>query len=185
MRLALVVRCKRKKKKKRAECNRFNSSKIRLQTKRKTIKKRNNREKMDEKTIRIIITMTPMVINFILLNFRKKKWIRNKYKWYLFVTFATVSFYMFFVDYEISSTNEKLLEWAWMTPLVFSLVDFIFMKLSFSIHNRDFYLWLRGSSEIVEKKLSGGPHVRASDRFFSMFLLFFTFCLPFLILFFI
>ncbi len=140
---------------------------------------------MDEKTIRIIATLTPMFINVILLYFRKKKWLRNKYKWYFLLTLAVVGFYKFFVDYEISSTDEKLLEWAWMTPLVFSLVDFIFMKLNFSIHNRDFYLWLRGSSEIDNTKLSGGPHVRGSDRFFSLFLLFFLIFLPFMILFFI
>ncbi len=138
---------------------------------------------MEEK-FRIIVFLVPIFINFILLYLRKRRWVRNKYKWCFLLILAIISFYIFVTNYSNSSTTEKMLEWTWMTPIIFSLVDLILMKLSFLIHDRDFYLWLRGSSEIDDTKL-GGSHIKNTDRFFSMFLLIFLIASPFIILLFI
>ena len=138
---------------------------------------------MDTQEIRTVIMVTPLLINFILLFNRKKKWVKNKYKWYILILLSFTGIFLFY--YNGSYKNEILIQWAFFTPLVFSIIDFTFMKLSFLIHNRDLHLWLKGSNDIDDTKLSGGKHVRASDRFFSLILLFSIIILPFIILFFI
>ena len=137
---------------------------------------------MDTQEIKTVIMVTPILINYILLFNRKKKWVKNKYKWYLLIVLAITGVFLFY--YNGSFMNETLIIWAFFTPLVFSLIDFTLMKFSFLIHNRDLYLWLRGSDDIDNTKLSGGKHVRASDRIFSFILLFSIIILPFFILFF-
>jgi hypothetical protein len=138
---------------------------------------------MGTKEIKTIILVAPILINYILLFNRNKKWVRNKYKWYLLSLLSFTGVFLFY--YNGTYTDEILIQWAFFTPLVFSIIDFTLMKLSFLIHNRDLYLWLKGSNDINDNKLSGGKHVRASDRFFSFILLFSIIILPFLILFFI
>ena len=137
---------------------------------------------MDTQEIKTVIMAAPILINFILLFNRKKKWVKNKYKWYLLIVLAITGVLLFY--YKGSYMNEILIKWAFFTPLVFSIIDFSIMKLSYLIHNRDLYLWLRGSDDIDNTKLSGGKHVRASDRIFSFILLFSIIILPFFILFF-
>lgn len=87
-------------------------------------------------------------------------------------------------DYIGNYTDQRLIQWAFMTPLVFSVIDYALLKASFLLHNRDLYLWLRGSSEIDDSKFSGGKHVKVSDRLFSIFLLITLLILPFFVLFF-
>ncbi len=140
---------------------------------------------MNESTIKFVELITPFTINFILLFCRKKRWVRNQYKWIFFSILGVFNFYQFINNFEISSTDQKLIEWGWITPLVFSLVDLVFMKLSYLFHNRDFYLWLRGSSEIDDTRFSGGSHVHVTDRIFSIFLLFSVIFLPVIILLFL
>lgn len=137
---------------------------------------------MDTQEIKTAIMAAPILINFILLFNRKKKWVKNKYKWYLLIVLAITGVFLFY--YKGSYMNEILIKWAFFTPLIFSIIDFSVMKLSYLIHNRDLYLWLRGSDDIDNTKLSGGKHVRASDRIFSFILLFSILILPFFILFF-
>jgi hypothetical protein len=140
---------------------------------------------MDGQLIRTITILTPVLVNFILLDYRKKKWVRNKYKWIVLVLIAIISICFYIVNYEHNKTQEILVQWAFLTPLIFSIIELLLTKLSYSIHNREFYLWLKGSTEIDSTKLSGGKHVRASDRIISFFLLITIFTLPFAILFFI
>ena len=142
---------------------------------------------MDLQEIRTTIILTPYFINFILLFNRKKKWVKNKYKWYILILLSFVGIFLFFNPeiYKDNSSDQKLVQWAFLTPLIFSIIDFSVMKLSYLIHNRDIYLWLKGSNDIDDSKLSGGKHVRASDRLFSFILLCTVIILPFFILFFI
>jgi hypothetical protein len=142
---------------------------------------------MDTQEIKTVIMVTPILINFILLFNRKKKWVKNKYKWYILILLSIVGIFLFYNPeiYKDNSSDQKLVQWAFLTPLIFSIIDFSVMKLSYLIHNRDIYLWLKGSNDIDERKLSGGKHVRASDRLFSFILLFSIIILPFFILFFI
>jgi len=129
------------------------------------------------------VIVAPLLINFILLYNRKEKWVKNKYKWFAVMTLSIVGISFYINNIEVKVT-EKLFQWAFITPLIFSIFDFIIMKLSYAIHNRDLYLWLRHSGDIDDKKLSGGKKVKSSDRIFSMFLLILIIVLPFAILFF-
>ena len=131
--------------------------------------------------IKIIATLAPVFINYILLYNRNEKWVKSKYKWYLVLVLATISLFGFPVNSETISSNDKFLAWSWITPLIFSILDFIFMKISYSIHNRDFYLWLFGFSE----KTIEGKKIRTSDKIFHMLLTLLSLFLPLSILFFI
>lgn len=138
---------------------------------------------MDSNIITVVI-LTPLILNFLLLYNRKQKWVKSKYKWFAVIALYIVGISFYINNNEVKVT-EKLFQWAFITPLVFSIFDFIIMKLSYAIHNRDLYLWLRHSGDIDDEKLSGGKKVKSSDRIFSMFLLFLILVLPFTILFFI
>lgn len=131
--------------------------------------------------IKIIATLAPIFINYILLYNRNEKWVKSKYKWYVVLVLATISLFVFLVNSETNSHNDKFLEWAWITPLIFSILDFIFMKMSYSIHNRDFYLSLFGFSE----RTIEGKKIRTSDKIFHMLLTLLSILLPLSILFFI
>ncbi|WP_281336835.1 hypothetical protein [Flavobacterium eburneipallidum] len=131
--------------------------------------------------ITAIVSVIPLFINFILLYNRKKKWVKNKYKWFAVMIFFLVGICLYTNSNEF---DEKSCGWAFVTPFLFSVFDFIIMKLSYAIHNRDLYLWLRGSSDIDDKKFSGGKKVKTSDRIFSFFLLFLIIILPYVFFFF-
>ncbi len=126
-----------------------------------------------------IILISPLLINFILLFQRKKKWVKSISKWLLLGIFFIIGFAFFikpdFLNYNIS----RLISWSIMTPFIFSILDFLIKQLSYTIQNRDLYLWLRGSSEIDDTTFKSGSHVRASDRILSMFLLVAVIFLPF------
>jgi hypothetical protein len=53
-------------------------------------------------------------------------------------------------------------------PLVYYFFDRIFRKISFKIHNRDYILWVKGSSEIDDRLFAENPHVKTSDKIFSI-----------------
>jgi hypothetical protein len=126
-----------------------------------------------------IILISSLVLNFILLYARKKKWSRTKFKWFVVAILFVIGFFMFQNPDYLDFTVPRIASWSIMTPLIFSILDFLIMRLSYSIHNRDLYLWLRGSTEIDDSRFSGGKHVRGSDRLFSLILLFSVLFLPF------
>jgi hypothetical protein len=132
-----------------------------------------------EMKLEAIIFIVPFLINFILLYARKKTWARSKFKWLILIISFVIGFVAFqnpdYFDLPIS----RQASWSIMTPLMFSILDFLIMHLSYSIQNRDLYLWLRGSTEIDDSKFSGGKHVKGSDRIFSLILLFSVIFLPF------
>ena len=127
----------------------------------------------------MIIILATYIFNFIHLYYRKKKWIRNKYKWLILINLAILGVGLLYYQKNNLNTSQsqELNLWALTIPLLFATLDYTFLKFSYLIHNRDFYLWLRGSDDIKSRK-----HIRASDRLFSIFLLSSIFELPFLIL---
>ncbi|MCX2575371.1 hypothetical protein [Pedobacter sandarakinus] len=140
---------------------------------------------MKNEEIKAMITLAPMLINFLLLFNRKKAWVKNKYKWIILLALSLIGIFLFNGStISENKTDQKLIQWAFITPLAFSVIDYALLKASYLLHNRDLYLWLRGSSEIDDNKLSGGNHVRVSDRLFSFLLLVTIMILPFFILFF-
>jgi hypothetical protein len=132
---------------------------------------------MEIKALAVII---PYLINFILLYNRKKNWAKGKNRWFGVSVLFLTGLVILLIVKEPEINKYKFVVWGIMTPFIFSVIDYIFKNLSFSLHDRDLYLWLRGSSDIDDSKLSGGKHVRASDRIFSMIMLFTVIFLPFI-----
>lgn len=130
--------------------------------------------------IELIAVLAPMLLNFVLLFNRRKKWAKSYFRWIVvFIAFCAGIIPL------LSGSNSiievpKIVAWGLMAPMIFSLTDMGFRRLSNAVHNRDLYLWLRGSSEIDTSKLSGGMHVKASDRIFSMVMLFLIVFLAFI-----
>lgn len=133
---------------------------------------------MDPKLIQTILILSPMFVNYVLLFNRKKKWVRNEYKWYVVFVISLSSFLLYFIGFEHKTNYDFLVHYAFVTPLIISILEFLFRKLSYAIHKRDFYLWLRGSSEIDDTQFSGGKKVRNSDRLISLILIFSVIFLP-------
>jgi len=125
----------------------------------------------------------PMLLNFFLLFNRKKKWAQSVYKWYLVLGLLIASLLILaYSDIKLLDGREKLAIWGLTTPFIFSLLNNLFKIISIQIHNRDLHLWLRGSNDIDDSKLSGGKHVKGSDRILSIILLFTVIFLPLFIL---
>lgn len=125
--------------------------------------------------LKIIAVIFPFVLNFTLLFNRKKKWAKSEYRWILVFAMFIAGLIIF-----LSRNKIEIEVWGIMTPMIFAIIDYGFKRLSYSIHNRDLYLWVRGSSDINDFTFSGGKHVRASDRIFSMIMLFSVIFLPFI-----
>lgn len=125
-----------------------------------------------------ICILLPFILNFVLLFNRKKKWVKSKYRWTLVAFMFLIALVLYLTNLYKVYQIPQLILWSFMTPLIFSLINYAFKIMSYNIHNRDLYLWIRGSTEIDSYSLSGGKHVKASDRVFSMILLFLVIFLP-------
>jgi hypothetical protein len=121
----------------------------------------------------IWIAMAFWMSNFILLFNRQSNWAQSNYRWYiaifLFLSGAVLLHLNKSHDYQVG-----LAFMGMMTPAFFLLIDHGFKKLSFAIHNRDFYLWLRGSADLTNNKIQ----FKASDRIISILLLYVTIGFP-------
>jgi len=53
-------------------------------------------------------------------------------------------------------------------PLVYYTLDRLFRQISIKMHNRDYILWVNGSSEIDDSLFGENPHVKTSDKLFSI-----------------
>jgi len=108
-----------------------------------------------------------MFLNGILLYGRQSKWVRSRYKWLVaLVLFLTGGIVLLIHRSKTFDVNLFFAEC--MTPAVFSVLDYGLERLSFKLHNRKLYLWLRWSDDIDNKNLK----FKTSDRIFSIFLLY-------------
>lgn len=101
-------------------------------------------------------------IPFFLLFNRKKNWASSKNKKVLGFSFFCVGMGMFLFA---NSNGLRYFSYAFVVTSIYLVLDFWVKKWSFKIHNRDIYLWLRGSDE---DNLDG---VKLSDKLFSFILL--------------
>ncbi len=53
-------------------------------------------------------------------------------------------------------------------PFVYYTFDRIFRQISIKLHNRDYILWVNGSSEIDDRLFAENRHVKTSDKIFSI-----------------
>lgn len=115
-----------------------------------------------------------MILNLMLLFERRKAWFNSNYKWYAAFTLFSIGLVLF-VFFKPIDADTNLFYYAFMTPALFSLISYAFKKLSVSIQQRDFYLWLRGSSELSDVN----TRFSLIDRLFSIVLLYVVLILPF------
>ena len=106
-------------------------------------------------------------LNFVLFFNRTSTWIKSRYKWYLVSVLFLIGSILLTV-YKSKDFDTNVLFIGFMTPAIFTLIDVLIAKWSFIIHQRDFYLWLRGSSDLDNRK----GEFKASDRIFSILLLY-------------
>ena len=118
-----------------------------------------------------IISITiSLGLPFFLLYSRKRKWYYPNIKRLIAIGMSCVGI----LGFLMSGTNDhRLFFYGLLTTPIFIIFDSLFKQLSFKTHNRDFYLWLRGSHEI-DDSFSGigtNKHVKLSDMIFSIALL--------------
>ncbi|QXP69849.1 hypothetical protein H0I29_14660 [Polaribacter sp. R2A056_3_33] len=121
---------------------------------------------MDKSIIGIFFALG---ISFFILYSRKAKWMTPKKVWFFCLGFLIVGIFGLLLKNELR--NERLMYFGFCVPLVYWIFDRLFKKLSEKIHNRDFILFLRNSSEIDYGFSAENPHVKTSDKLFSFGLL--------------
>jgi hypothetical protein len=130
---------------------------------------------LDDKVLFFAISIS-YVVNFGLLYTRKQKWNTDLFRWILVVLLLSSGI---IIKKQYPLTRElKILVWCLTTPLYYNILDRTLKKVSLKVMNRDFYLWLRGSSEISDDIFAKNPHVNWIDKVFSILLLITNLCLP-------
>ncbi len=104
---------------------------------------------------------------FILYN-RKSKWLNVKSVWLLFSLFFCLGLLILKLSNNI---NLKNVLFGLCPPIVYWAFDRLFKFLSIKIHDRDFFLYLRGSNDIDDSFWGRNPHVKTTDFLFSFLLL--------------
>ena len=112
------------------------------------------------------------IANFILFNNRRDNWVKSKYKWYIVLASLVIGIVLLLTSK--SPGYQNLLFVCMTTPALYSLIDYGFERWSFSLHNRDFYIWIKGSSDLRNDEIE----FKASDRIFSILLLWISFAIP-------
>ncbi len=112
------------------------------------------------------------IANYVLFNCRRSNWVKSKYKWY--VVLASLILGVVLLLTSKYQGYQNLLFVCMMAPALYSLIDYGFEQWSFSLHHRDFYLWIKGSSDLRNEEIE----FKASDRIFSILLLWISFATP-------
>lgn len=113
----------------------------------------------------IVGFVTPVV----LLYQRKKKWVTGRTRWMLTGILAGFGLLGFLVTGMYASVlGSQFL----LIPFIYNCFDRLFKYITIKKYNRDFYLWLRYSSEIDDRMMGHNPHVGVLDKLFSVTLLF-------------
>jgi hypothetical protein len=115
----------------------------------------------------LIVIAIFWITNFILFNFRRNHWVKSKYKWYAVLTLLIIGVVLL-LTYKSKNYQVYLLFVCITTPALYSFIDYCFERWSFALHDRDFYLWIRGSSDLRSNEIK----FKASDRIFSILLLY-------------
>jgi len=123
------------------------------------------------------VTVALWMSNFFLLFKRHRQWVHSPSKWYVDILLFATGMVVVVLNTP-SNPDFNFLSGVTMTPLLSSLAAYGFKKLSFAIHGRDFYLWLRGSKDESDNT----TEFRASDRIISILLMYIFLGLPILLL---
>lgn len=109
-----------------------------------------------------------LAVSFILLYSRKKKWNKNRLRWGVTGVLFLIGITSVLIDYgRLPDHGFYFL----FSPLVYNCFDRWFKHISERKHGRDFYLYLRHSEEIDDGISASNPHLKSSDKIFSLLLL--------------
>lgn len=125
-----------------------------------------------------IIFLAPYIINFSCLYGRKIKWANSIYRWVVVCALAIVAVIMLQSNHDVP----KFIVVGLIGPLLFSLLDLGARLISFKLHDRDMYLWLRYSPDFENSVYSNEREIRWSDRILSVILLFSIILMPFMLM---
>lgn len=114
-----------------------------------------------------------MLIGFftsvVLLHQRKKKWATSRTRWMLTGILAGFGL----LGYLVTGMYASVLGSQFLLiPFIYNCFDRLFKYITLKKYKRDFYLWLRYSSEIDDRMMGHNPHVGVLDKLFSVTLLF-------------
>ncbi len=124
--------------------------------------------------------MISFSVNFLLLYTRKSKWNTNLLRWSVTGLLFTIGILGLNEVFQIDHKDFRFFSWCLITPSIYNIFDRLFKFITERVYGRDFYLWLRGSSEIDDSFSGNNPHVKFLDGFFSLLLLAIIICLPLL-----
>ncbi len=109
-------------------------------------------------------------IPMILLHTRKNKWNTFGVKLFLGIIMLIVTL----IGLPLSQNREQhFLFFSFLSTPFYLLLDYWFKMMSIKIHDRDFYLYIRNSSERTRFKngRASESHIQISDKVFSFLLL--------------
>lgn len=122
---------------------------------------------MNSSFIGIIIALG---VSFFFLYMRKEKWLNPKIVWLFCIALFSIGIYGLFI-FKPELKNDQIMFMGFLIPLIYWSFDRFFRKISFKIHKRDFFLFLRFSKEIDDSFGAKNIHIKESDKLFSFGLL--------------
>lgn len=109
-------------------------------------------------------------VSVFILYTRKTKWMKPNLVWLICVGLLIIGFVGFmYVQPEFK--NDRMMYFGCCVPIIYWIFDRLFKRISEHVHGRDFILFLRGSVEINDGFGAKNPHVKGSDKLFSLGLL--------------
>jgi hypothetical protein len=123
-----------------------------------------------DKTCAIIGICISLGLSIFMLYSRKSSWFSDKIRYMVVILLLTVGLLGLILA---KFNNYRFIFYSMIVVVIFFITDKFFKFLSIKIHGRDFYLYLRGSNEILETftPLKVNKHIKATDIIFSFALL--------------
>lgn len=113
--------------------------------------------------------MAPFIISYVILTNRKHKWMNLKIQ--LTITLTLLLFGLYGLKNLSYNKIDKVFYYGFCTPIIHLIMLKFFKYVSYKTQDRDFHLWLRGSSEVNQSIFSKNPHVTFFDKAISITLL--------------
>ncbi|MEP0265211.1 hypothetical protein [Dokdonia sp.] len=111
-----------------------------------------------------------LFLPFSILYTRKEKWQNPKIIWIICGVLLFIGV-LGIINTNSQFKSDRMTYFGLCLPIVYWIFDRIFKRISERIHQRDFILYLRNSGEINDSLGAKNPHVKASDKLFSIALL--------------
>lgn len=113
-------------------------------------------------------------ISFYLMYTRMSNTAKPKLRWLVCICLCIIGILGIKFKYK-PETDMPFFFFCLCVPFVYYIFDRLFRQISFKIHNRDYILWVKGSSEIDDRLFAENPQVKTSDKIFSIGLIIIVF----------